>query len=427
LVTATVHAADVVITMAGVEPGGAGTATAGATDRLGLLRDGAVLVEGDLVVAVGPRAQVLAQARGARVRQWPGVMTPGLVNAHAHLEYGPSFADLATSGLPFAQWIAQLTGRRQGMTDADWQVEARGSAHQLLKSGTTAVADIVTKGPAITVAGSLGLQGIAYVELAGVDSKSWPEAVQRLDAILGISGRPRGVSPHTLYTLSSQVFRDMVGLARERDMRLHPHLAESADEAEWVLSGSGAFSAFVERFGFEFELHGTGSGRTPVQHCDDLGGLGPDVHVAHGVHVDADDRALLRERQTVVALCTRSNAILQAGEAPVADYLTEGNPVGVGTDSLASSPDLDLIAEARALRDLARKQGLEHPEEQIVTALTLGGAKAVGQDLGTLEPGKRADLAVFAVPVERPYADLVEHGAGRCVATVLGGRLVHRR
>jgi cytosine/adenosine deaminase-related metal-dependent hydrolase len=354
-------------------------------------------------------------------------MTPGLVNAHAHLEYGPPFADLATAGLPFAQWIAQLTGRRRGMTDTDWQVSARGSAHQLLKSGTTAVADVVTRGPAITVAASLGLQGVSYAELAGVDATGWPAALERLEQLLGIAGRERGVSPHTLYTLSSQVFRDLADLARSRGMRLHPHLAETADEAEWVLSGTGAFAGFVERFGFAFELHGKGAGTTAVQHCDELGGLGPHVHVAHGVHVDAGDRALLRERRTVVALCTRSNAVLQAGEAPVADYLAEGSPVAIGTDSLASSPDLDLLAEARATRDLAVRQGLERPEEAIVRALTLGGAQALGQPLGTLEPGGRADLAVFDVPTEEPYRDLVEHGAGRCVATVLGGRLVHRR
>lgn len=388
------------------------------------LRDGAVLVEGDRIVEVGPRA---ALASGAvRERRWPGVLTPGLVNAHAHLEYGPPFADLASSGLPFPLWIQELTKRRQAMSEQDWQVSARGSAHQLLKTGTTAVADIVTVGPAIGVVRALGLQGVSYGELAGVDAKGWPVALQRLEGLLGAGAE--GVSPHTLYTLSTSVFQEMVATARARGFRLHPHLAETSDEAEWVLSGTGAFAALVERFGFDFELAGTGAGTSPVAHCDELGGLGPDVHVAHGVHVDAADRALLRERQTVVALCTRSNAVLQAGEAPVADYLSEGSPVALGTDSLASSPDLDLLAEARATRDLARRQGLERPDEALVRALTVGGAQAMGLDAGTLRVGARADLAAFDVPVDGdPYEALLEHGAGRCVATVLGGRLVHRR
>lgn len=411
--TVTLHTAPVVLTMTGPP-----------------VRDGAVLVERDRVVAVGRRAD-LDSAHGtgtARVRAWPGVMTPGLVNAHAHLEYGPPFADLATSGLPFARWITELSRRRRRMTDLDWQVAARGSAHLLLKSGTTAVADVVTRGPALAVAASLGLQGVSYAELAGVDTPGWAAGLERLEAVLAAGARERGISPHALYTLGSQVFRDLVALARSRGMRLHPHLAETADEAEWVLSGTGAFAGFAEVLGWVMELHGRGAGTSPVRHCDELGGLGPDVHVAHGVHVDAADRALLRERQTVVALCTRSNAVLAAGEAPVADYLTEGSPVALGTDSLASCPDLDLLAEARAARDLARRQGLERPEEALVRALTLGGAQALGQDVGTLREGGRADLAVFDVPVEGdPHVALVEHGAGRCVATVLGGKLVHRR
>ncbi len=405
--TVTLHSAPVVLTMTG-EP----------------LYDGAVLVEDDHIAAVAPRQALVTDA--VRERRWPGILVPGLVNAHAHLEYGPPFADLATRGLAFPEWIAELTARRRAMTDADWQVAARGSAHELLKNGTTAVADVVTNGPAVTVVKALGLQGVAYGELAGVDAKGWPAARQRLEALLAEGAT--GVSPHTLYTLSTGVYRDMVTTARERGLRLHPHLAETTDEAEWVLSGSGAFADFVARFGLDFELAGLGAGTSPVKHCDDLGGLGPDVHVAHGVHVDAEDRALLRERQTVVALCTRSNAVLQAGEAPVADYLAEGSPIALGTDSLASSPDLDLLAEARATRDLARAQGLERPDEALVRALTVGGAQALGQPLGTLEEGRRADLAAFDVPTDGdPYASLVEHGAGRCVATVLGGRLVHRR
>ena len=406
----TVHLADVVLTMVG-EP----------------IRDGAVLVDGGQVVAVGRAGDEYGDAR---VRRHRGVLMPGLVNAHAHLEYGPPFADLATSGLPFTQWIAELTKRRMAMTDEEWTAAARGSAHQLLAHGVTAVADIVTQGPAVGVATSTGLRGISYVELAGVDDARWDQGRARLERLLALPGRDRGVSPHTLYTLSNAVFREMVALARARGMRLHPHLAETADEAEWVLSGTGLLADFASRFGLEFELHGRGAGVTAVEHCLELGGLGPDVHVAHGVHVDARDRAILREEQTVVALCPRSNEILQAGTAPIAGYLSDGNPLAVGTDSLASTPSLDLLADVQRLRDIAREQGYSEPDlaRRLVEAATLGGAQALGDPaIGRILPGGPADLAVFDVPMTGdPFEALVEHGVGRCTATVLGGRLVHR-
>jgi len=230
--------------------------------------------------------------------------------------------------------------------------------------------------------------------------------------------------------LSSEAFRDCCRLARERGLRLHPHLAETAEEAELVLSGTGAFADALRGIRLAHDLLAVGSGRTPAEHADALGGLGPDVHVAHGVHLSAGDRALLRERETAVALCTRSNAVLQTGEAPVAALLAEGSPVAIGTDSLASSPDLDLLAEAAACRDLALRQGADADglAERLVRALTVDGAAAIGVEAGVLVPGARADLAVLDVPPgPDPYASLLEHGAGRCTATVIGGRLVHRR
>jgi len=393
------------------------------------LRDAAVIVEHDTVVAVGDADQVIAA--GTRVRRHEGVLLPGLVNAHAHLEYGPSFADLATSRLPFPAWLTELGRRRRRLDAAAWLVEARGSVHALLRSGTTCVADVVTTGPGVRAASLVGLAGISYIEAVGADDESWELERARLVALLDAGGRAMGLSPHTLYTLSTEAFRDCGRLARERGLRLHPHLAETTEEAELVLSGTGPLRLALERIGLQHDLHGVGSGRTPAEQAGHLGALGPDVHVAHGVHLSTSDRALLRDRGTAVALCTRSNVVLQAGSAPVAALLSEGSPIALGTDSLASSPDLDLLAEARATRDLALSQGScpDGLAEAMVQAATVGGADAMGlAGSGRIAAGGRADLAVFDVPTAGdPYEALVEHGPGRCTATVLAGRLVHRR
>lgn len=411
--TATLHRAPVVLPIAG-EP----------------IEDGAVLVEGERVVAVGRRDEV--DAGGARVREWPGVLLPGLVNAHTHLQY-TDFADLATSGLPFHDWIRTLTERRYTWTGAQWQESTRRGVHEVLRTGTTCVADVVTDVAALPVVARSGLGGVAYVEVVGVESERWPAAradlLAKLDA--APSGMALGVSPHALYSLGTAAVRGAVEVARARGLRLHPHVAESANEVEYVAHGSGPIADFGRARSLTFELIGNGTGRSPVAEADALGLLGPDVHVAHGVHVDAADRATLRRHGTAVALCVRSNAILGAGTPPVAAYLAEGNPVAVGTDSRASSPSLDLLEEAAALRDVALAQG--HPRDglarRLVEAATTGGAFALGlPDAGVLAPGARADLAAFDVPVDGdPYDALLAHGAGRCVATVLGGRMVHRR
>jgi len=397
------------------------------------LRDAGVVVVGERIEAVGDRADLLATFPHARVREWPGVMTPGLVNAHAHLEYGQPFADLATSGLPFGDWIQELTRRRRTLTGADWLASARGSVHDLLRSGTTCVADVVTTGPGVLAAARAGLAGVSYVEVVGCDEAGWPAERTRVLDLLGSAppGRELGLSPHALYSISGPVVTAAVALARDRGARVHTHLAETAEEAEYVLSGGGPISAALRRIGLDHDLMGSGAGVSPAAHLDALGGLGDDVHVAHGVHLDTADRALLRARRTPVALCVRSNAILGAGTAPVAALLAEGSPVAVGTDSLASSPSLDLLAELAAVRDVAVSQGYAERDlaERLVRAVTVDGAAAMGLAgrSGALVAGARADLAVFDVPTAAPYDDLVRAGAGRCVLTVVAGRIVHRR
>ncbi|MFC7647274.1 amidohydrolase family protein [Streptosporangium lutulentum] len=123
-----------------------------------------------------------------------------------------------------------------------------------------------------------------------------------------------------------------------------------------------------------------GTGLGPAALLGELGMLGPGCHIAHGVYLDADDRALLRARGTAVALCPRSNRTLGLEGPDVAALLTEGNLVAVGTDSLASSPSLDVLADVAALRDLAVRQGYRAADldRRLIEAATLGGAHAMG-------------------------------------------------
>ncbi|MBI1759760.1 MAG: amidohydrolase family protein [Actinobacteria bacterium] len=397
------------------------------------IRDGAVLVASDRIAWVGRHAAYAGPPVPSR--DWPGVLMPGLVNAHTHLQY-TGYADMYRPGVDFFGWITQIAPRSRAMTAAAWTASTRAGVAEALRTGTTCVADIATVPEAVTVVAEAGLAGVSYVEVVGVDAASWPRRRDTLLSILAVAdpdgpagGRAVGVSPHALYTISSGAFRELVALARERGLRLHPHAAESRYESEYVATGDGRFAAASHGWGLEMELVASGgSGRTPVGELAALGCLGADVHLAHGVEVSADDLATLRDHGAVVALCARSNATLGCGEPPVAAYRSGGNLVAVGTDSRASSPSLDLLAELPVLRDIALRQGSPPAglDRWLVEAATVGGARAMGlAGVGVLAPGARADLAAFDVPVTGdPYAALVEHGAGRCVGTVLAGEEV---
>ncbi|MEB4613418.1 amidohydrolase family protein, partial [Leucobacter sp. M11] len=295
----------------------------------------------------------------------------------------------------------------------------------------TCVADVVTDEPALSALHDAGLHGIAYWEVYGKSNEDW--TIEARDAVIDqITRIPTppgaGVSPHAPYSLDVQPLLDIPDLVRERDMRLHIHLAEAhmerernAGHTEWPELGAESFRALRSR----------GIGVSSTQFVDHLGVLGPDCHIAHGVYVSAGDRALLRARGTSVALCPRSNEIIGLDMPPVAAYLREGSPIAVGTDSLSSSPSLDLLDDVAALYRVARTQGYAERDlhARLFAAATLGGAAALGLNVGKnrvgqLVVGALADLAFFEVSGEDPdetLAELVEGGGGRCVRTVISG------
>ncbi len=403
------------------------------------IADGAVAVRDGRVVHVGERRWVLdtLEERGQDFSEVhdDGVLLPGLVDAHTHLQY-TGMAEVGQRRYHgFEDWASAFDALYAA--GHDWKADAVAGAARLLAAGVTAVADVVTDLEAVGVLSEVGMHGIAYWEVMSWQDAPWrrygrAQVEAELDRIPPSPGA--GLAPHAPYSLDTVPLHEIPDIVRERGLRLHIHLGESQFEGERVPADGGERHenwrfAGVQSFRALREL---GFGTSATEFVDRLGVLGPDCHIAHGVYMTQRDRRLLRLRGTSVALCPRSNEVIGLEPPPVADYLREGNAIAVGTDSLSSSPSLDLMADVAALCRLARAQGYggEDLHERLLAAATLGGARALGLDvgprrLGQLGVGAAADLAFFDISAGSPaeaIAELVEAGAGRCVATYLDGR-----
>jgi 5-methylthioadenosine/S-adenosylhomocysteine deaminase len=214
-----------------------------------------------------------------------------------------------------------------------------------------------------------------------------------------------GVSPHAPYTVSAPLYEAVAQFARLERLPIAVHVAESKEEMEFVRDGAGPFAAALRARGIMVQ----------PQHCSPVAYLVQRAVVQRGtlcihcVQIDDSDVTLLRNVGASVAHCPRSNEAHRHGRLPLGVFRHAGVPVGLGTDSVVSVGELDLWAEAEAA-------GLRG--DAALRALTIDGARALGweNEIGSLEVGKAADLAVMAV---RP--------SGRqTVLTVLAGRLVHR-
>ena len=396
------------------------------------IRGGAIAVAAGRIRHVGEREWVVHELRTRGIAfdevHWSGVLTPGLVNAHAHLQYtGMAEVGLGTYD-GFDDWAQAFQVVYE--TPHDWGADARTGANAMIAAGTTAVADVVTDVEAASALHDAKLHGITYWEVMSWTNAAWAERGRaeveaRLDALPSPPGT--GLSPHAPYSLDVEPLLEIPDIVRERGSRLHIHLGEAAFERE-----HGEALPWRERRPASFQaLRDEGFGTGATEFVDELGVLGPDCHIAHGVYTTARDRATLRARGTTVALCPRSNAVIGLDEPPVAAYLVEGNALAVGTDSSASSPSLDLLADVAALHRLARAQGYTGRDLSalLLRAATLGGAHAMGLDTGPartgyLAVGAAADLAFFDLDVDAvddTIENLATDGAGRAVATLIDG------
>ncbi len=368
---------------------------------------GAVAVDGERIVSVGPRTAVLAEA-GAEAELCDlghAALLPGLINAHCHVELSWMGQDPPPGG-DYMAWLRGLLERRAVEEPQGARRAAEQAIDAMVDRGTVALGDVSNGTWAAPMLARSALHGVAFHEIYGIDAadaeRRIAEAIEHLETLaadpdlVAAGDRWRVVlTPHAPHTTSDLLLRALAGRAAAAREPLSVHVAESQAEVAFLRDGSGPFSELHRERGLGDD-HWHPAGLTPVEHLDRAGVLTPNSLAVHCVHLVHRDHTKLQSRRVSVVTCPRSNEGLGVGKAPIPELLAEGIPVALGTDSLASVPDLDLFAEMAALRRV-------HPRlapAAVLRMATLNGATALGlaDRLGSIEPGKLARLVV--VPLD---------------------------
>ncbi len=388
---------------------------------------GAVLLGPDgRVQVVGPDEAVPRPA-DVPAEEFPdGILLPGLVNTHTHLEL--TGFDLGPPDRDFAAWIARVRAIKETRDADGFVAAARLGLADCYAAGVTTVADTGDTGSVIRAMADTGASGIAYQEVFGPHpaqaAASLAELRERVAASSRFAGgRVRlGVSPHAPYTVSGPLYSAVSEWAARDGLPLAVHLAESPAESELLERGSGRFAEAWGRRGIPLPEP---AGRSPVEWLDRHGVLGESTLCIHVVHASSQDLGRLARSGSAIAHCPLSNAAHGHGTAPLEGFLGHGLRVGLGTDSVLSVSRPDLLAEARAARAIA---GLD--ADSALALCTLGGAEALGLEgeIGSFDVGKWGDCVVLKCPAaaSSPAGGALESGREGVIATFLGGRDVYR-
>jgi anti-anti-sigma factor len=277
-----------------------------------------------------------------------------VTNAHTHLELGfMNDRCPGVEGAPYVAWIKGLTqhmwATRQGDWKAVYEQSARKGIQQLIDAGTTMVGEISSAGLSIAPLLESGLQGVVYVEVSGADPARAEERAAWAINIIETwrpherNGMRVGLGIHAPFSTHPDLWKRLVKYARKEALPVSIHVAESPSEHEYLTQGTGAFA---EGFYDELNLPPIPVPRkTPVAYLEDLGALELKPMLAHAIQVSDDDIRRIKASGAQVAHCPRSNLRLRCGRMPLEKYLEQGVPVYLGTDSLSSSPSLDIFDE----------------------------------------------------------------------------------
>jgi cytosine/adenosine deaminase-related metal-dependent hydrolase len=361
------------------------------------IRRGWVTVDADRISAVGADPTAAARDLGRRV------ILPALVNAHTHLELS-YLENRVPAGTTFGQWVRTLMALRRHYPDPsapEILSAARRAIASARASGTGLIGDISNTLVTISLLREAAVPAHVFHELLGFNVANPVARVEAARAAVTAAGEDEKdvrvtLAAHAPYSVSPAMFR---AIRTDVDERARPltcvHLGESPDEIEFLKHGTGSMRSLLEELGV-WTPEWSAPATSPVVYLSDLGFLDRCALVVHGVQFDGDDLSRLAALGATVVSCPRSNVHVGVGSPPLEAFYAMDVHVAFGTDSLASVADLNLFTELKEARRIAPRV----PARRLIESATLTGAQALGfgDDLGTIEVGKRAALIAVRIP-----------------------------
>jgi cytosine/adenosine deaminase-related metal-dependent hydrolase len=404
-----------------------------------VIREGSVMIEEGKISEVGESKRLRQKHRPeSRISAKGKAVIPGLIDTHVHLAQG--LLRGAADDLSLVEWLRDRIWPLQGnYTSDDGRVSAQLSMLEMMKSGTTSFVgvDVVSRygfqgiAEAVSSAGMRGALAKTIMDSPGYGTKKsimHPGLIEEKEACMSEARTmskawnsiPGGLvkiwlAPRSLGGCSKQLYEDVGAVAKEDGLRVTMHLAEVKEDVKYARKNYDA---------------------TPVEFIERVGLKGPHVLFAHMVWLNEGDMSRLAQSKTNVAHCPASNLKLASGVPKVPEMINSGINIGLGCDGAPCNNSYDMIREMK-LAALIQKARLLDPKVMpaatVLAMATINGAKAVGleKDIGSIEKGKRADLAIIdlrkphLVPFEDVVSTIVYSASGADVDSVLiGGKFV---
>ncbi|EIT83721.1 chlorohydrolase [Fictibacillus macauensis ZFHKF-1] len=384
-------------------------------DGVWSVQKGDILIEGNVVKKLGEVTE--REAAGHEVFDAAGMLVlPGLVNGHQHTPM--SLLRCYSDDLPLMDWLnKKMLPAEMKMTSEDRYKGAMLSLAEMIKSGTTTYADMYIDMDTIAEAvASSGMRGALARGMIAMDANYSDRIEESRQLVKRWNGAANGrittmIAPHSPYMCPPDFLKAAVELAKELNVPLHTHLAETADERQMIQDKYGS---------------------SPVQYLQEAGFF-EDTHVvlAHGVHFTAEDLEVLQQvKRGGIIHNPVSNAKLGCGTSDLLALRRHGIAVGLGTDGPGSASTLDLFMEMKAaawMQKLLHSDASALSSHDILTMATKTGAEilGLGNDIGTIEEGKKADLIMINmnqphfIPAHEPTSLLVYAAAGQDVDSVI--------